>query len=129
MVERNEQKNILQETLKEITQPFKDLLHTSQALFGVNLSYLLEGLTYFGVVGLLAIYFNEYTLLDDIRAGNMVGFLTAGITFAMLLLGATVDWIGLRKALLIALSAMLVGRILLSIAPEVGARVYGEAHI
>ncbi len=130
MVERNEQKNILQETLKEITQPFKDLLHTSQALFGVNLSYLLEGLTYFGVVGLLAIYFNEYTLLDDIRAGNMVGFLTAGITFAMLLLGATVDWIGLRKALLIALSAMLVGRILLSIAPEVGAPgLWGSAHL
>ncbi|MGD8780984.1 MAG: MFS transporter [Ignavibacteria bacterium] len=116
--------------LKELTQPFVDLAHTSRALFGLNLSYVLEGLTYFGVVGLLAIFFNEYIHLDDIRAGNMVGVLTAGITLAMLFLGATVDWIGLRKALLIALSSMLVGRILLTISPNIGVPgLWGSAHI
>ncbi len=76
---------------------------------------MLEGLTYFGVLGLLAIFFNQYVGLNDIDAGRMVGVLTAGITIAMLFLGATVDWIGLRKSLLIALSLMLVGRILLTI--------------
>lgn len=122
--------NLLEKTLKEVTQPFKDLFHTSRALFGLNLSYLLEGLTYFGIVGLLAIYFNEYINLDDIRAGNMVGIQTAGITLAMLILGATVDWIGLRKALLIALSSMLIGRVLLSIAPNFGAPgLWGSSHI
>src|SRR4030066_1992314 len=65
--------------LMDLSQPFVDLAHTSRALFGLNLSYVLEGLTYFGVVGLLAIYFNNYIQLDDIRAGNMVGVLTAGI--------------------------------------------------
>ncbi|KUG26110.1 di-/tripeptide transporter [hydrocarbon metagenome] len=105
---------------KELTQPFIDLAHTSRALFGLNLSYVIEGMTYFGVVGLLAIFFNQYVELDDIDAGRMVGVLTAGITIAMLFLGATVDWIGLRKSLLIALSLMLVGRILLTISPEVG---------
>lgn len=105
---------------KELTQPFIDLAHTSRALFGLNLSYVIEGMTYFGVVGLLAIFFNQYVELDDIDAGRMVGVLTAGITIAMLFLGATVDWIGLRKSLLIALSLMLVGRILLTISPEIG---------
>lgn len=125
-----QEKSILQKTLEEITQPFIDLFHTSRALFGLNLSYVLEGLTYFGVVGLLAIFFNEYVQLDDIRAGNMVGVLTAGITLSMLFLGATVDWIGLRKSLLAALSFMLVGRIFLSVAPNIGAPgMWGSAHI
>ena len=116
--------------IMELTQPFIDLAHTSRALFGLNLSYVLEGLTYFGVVGLLAIFFNDFIQLDDINAGWMVGFLTAGITFAMLLLGATVDWIGLRKSLLIALSLMLVGRILLTASPDIGIPgVWNSAHI
>lgn len=121
---------LIKSTIKELIQPFKELFRTPRALFGVNLSYILEGLTYFGIVGLLAIYFNEYIKLDDIRAGNMVGILTAGITLSMLFLGATVDWIGLRKSLLIALSLMLVGRIFLSIAPNVGnPGLWNSAHI
>lgn len=114
----------------ELTQPFIDLAHTSRALFGINISYVLEGLTYFGVVGLLAIFFNQYIGLDDIDAGRMVGILTAGITIAMLFLGATVDWIGLRKSLLIALSLMLIGRVLLTLSPEIGlSGLWGSSHI
>ncbi len=117
-------------TIMELTQPFVDLAHTSNALLGLNLSYVLEGLTYFGIVGLLAIFFNDYIKLDDIDAGRMVGVLTAGITIAMLFLGATVDWIGLRKSLLIALSLMLVGRIFLTMSPDLGATgLWNGAHI
>ncbi len=111
----------IRSTLREITQPFIDLVHASQALWGINVSYLLEGLTYFGVVGLLAIFFNDYIGLDDISAGRMVGALTAGITLSMLFLGATVDLIGARKALLLSLALMLVGRVLLTLSPDVSA--------
>lgn len=79
--------------LKELTQPFVDLWHASRALWGVNLSYLIEGITYFGIVGYLVLYFTDIVKLNDINAGQMVGFQTAGITLAMLFLGATVDWI------------------------------------
>lgn len=114
----------------DLTQPFIDLAHTSRALLGLNISYVLEGLTYFGVLGLLAIFFNDYVGLDDIRAGNMLGLLTGGITLAMLFLGATVDWIGLRKALLIALVLMLAGRILITISPAIGeSGLWNSAHI
>ena len=89
--------------LREIIDPFVNLIKAPRALWGINLSYLIEGLTYFGVLSLLAIYFNEYIGLDDVQAGWMVGFLTGGITLAMLFLGGTVDWIGVRKALLISL--------------------------
>jgi len=133
----NKRKNIEKDKISsfdkiiyEITDPFIDLMHTSRALLGLNISYILEGLTYFGVVGLLAIYFNDYIKLDDIRAGNMVGVLTAGITLSMLFLGATVDLVGVRKALLYSLSFMFAGRILLSTAPHLGgAGLWGSAHI
>lgn len=132
MSENNNEQNkgMLKGVMKELTQPFVDLFHTSRALFGVNLSYVLEGLTYFGVVSLLAIYFNEYIELNDIQANWMVGLLTGGITLAMLFLGATVDWVGVRKALLTALTLMLGGRVILALAPSLGAPgMWGSGHI
>lgn len=116
--------------LREIIDPFINLIKAPRALWGINLSYLIEGLTYFGVLGLLAIYFNDFIGLDDVEAGIMVGVLTWGITLAMLFLGATVDWIGIRKALLISLFFFLFGRIFLAIAPEVGVPgIWNSAHI
>lgn len=112
-------RSVLRSTGKEIVQPFVDLLHVSRALWGINVSYILEGLTYFGVLGLLAIFFNAYVGLNDIQADLMVSFLSAGITLAMLLLGATVDLVGPRKALLIALGLMVVGRVMLAVSPDV----------
>ena len=114
-----EKVGVLQQTYREVTQPFKDLFKASRALWGINISYLLEGLTYFGVVGLLVIYFNDFVGLNDIDAGHMVGILTAGITLSMLFLGAAVDIIGIRKSLLWSLVFMLIGRILLTMAPGV----------
>ena len=122
--------NFFDNIIMDLTQPFVDLAHTSRALLGVNISYVLEGLTYFGVLGLLAIFFNDFIGLDDIDAGRMVGVLTAGITIAMLFLGATVDWIGLRKSLLISLSLMLVGRILITMSPGIGVSgLWNSAHV
>jgi len=127
-MENNNQEK--QSPLREIIQPFIDLVHAPRALWGINLSYVIEGLTYFGVLGLLAIYFNQFIGLDDIDAGRMVGILTGGITLAMLFLGATVDWIGVRKSILIALFFFLGGRILLAIAPDMGpGGIFNTAHI
>ncbi len=127
----NEQGNLLKGVLKEITQPFIDLFKASRALWGVNLSYLLEGMTYFGIVGYLVIYFNNYVKLDDISAGQMVGIQTAGITLAMLFLGATVDWIGVRKSLLWSLTFMLIGRILMTMGPNLtnSTGLWSNAHL
>lgn len=117
--------------IKELTQPFKDLFKASRALWGINLSYLLEGITYFGVVGYLVIYFTDFIKLDDISAGQMVGFQTAGITLAMLFLGATVDWIGVRKSLIYSLIFMLIGRVFLTIGPNITSNtgLWSSAHL
>ncbi|MDP4116564.1 MAG: MFS transporter [Bacteroidota bacterium] len=111
-------KGVIQQTITEVTQPFKDLFKASRALWGVNVSYLLEGLIYFGMLTLLTLYFNDYVKLNDINAGQMVGFLTAGITFSMLLLGAAVDIVGVRMSMIVSVLFMLAGRVLLTLAPS-----------
>ena len=95
---------------REVTQPFIDLVRAPRALWGVNLSYFLEGLVYFGWLALLAIFFNRYVGLNDIWADWMVSILTAGITLSQLVMGGVADRIGPRRALIAATATMLIGR-------------------
>ncbi len=105
---------------KEVTQPFVDLVHAPRALWGINLTYFLEGLVYFGMLGYLAMFFNEAVGLDDVWAGLNVGVLTFGITFSMFFFGGLADKWGVRKALLGALVLMFLGRILIALGPTLG---------
>jgi proton-dependent oligopeptide transporter, POT family len=73
-----------QSPLREIVQPFIDLVYAPRALWAINLNYLLEGFVYFGMLIYLAMYFNQYVGLGDVQAGWMVGVLTSGITISML---------------------------------------------
>lgn len=106
--------------LREIVQPFIDLVHSPRALWGLNLNYLIEGAVYFGVLIYLAMYFNQYIGLDDQRAGWMVGVLTSGITISMFFFGGRADAWGVRRALIVSLVLMLAGRAILSAAPALG---------
>jgi len=116
--------------LKEIIDPFVGLFKVSRAQWGINISYVLEGLCYFGILTLLAMYFNQLDL-NDIQADQMVGIQTAGITLAMLFLGATVDIVGVRRALLLALGLMLVGRVFLAAGPLIlpGQGIWSGTHL
>ena len=106
--------------LKQITQPFIDVVHAPRALWGINFGYFLEGFVYFGMLNYLVMYFNEYVGLDDIWAGLMVSVLTAGITISMFLFGGLSDRWGIRAALIIAFSLMVLGRLFLAGAPMLG---------
>jgi MFS family permease len=104
--------------LRQIVQPFIDLIHAPRALWGVNLGYVLEGTAYFGVLSYLAIYFSDYVFrgveTPDVPAGLMVGVLTAGITLSMFFLGFVADKFGVRRALIWAFLFLLGGRVLLA---------------
>jgi len=104
--------------LKQIVQPFIDLIHSPRALWGVNLAYVLEGTAYFGVLSYLAIYFSDYVFQGvanpDVPAGLMVGVLTAGITLSMFILGFVADKFGVRNALIWAFLFLIGGRVLIA---------------
>ena len=106
--------------LKEITQPFIDLVHAPRALWGVNLPYFIEGVAYWGFLGYLAMYFNKYAGLNDVHAGWMVGIQTAGITIAMFFLGGLADRWGVRATLLAAFVCLIAGRVFLPLGPAMG---------
>ncbi len=109
--------------LKEITQPFVDLIHAPRALWGINLAYVLEGMVYFGMLGYLTIYCSEFIFqaIDgaDEAAHHMVMVLTAGITISMFFLGVVADKRGVRFALVAAFVLMLIGRALWAGGPNV----------
>ena len=104
--------------LKEIVQPFIDLMHAPRALWGINLAYVLEGMVYFGMLGYLAMHFSSFIFKGvehaDVHSHSMVMVLTAGITIAMFFLGFVADKRGVRFALIAAFVLMLFGRVLWS---------------
>jgi len=107
-------------SFQETTDTFKAFAKAPRALWGVNVSYFLEGFVYFGMLGYLAMFFNENVGLSDQAAGIMVGVLTWGITFSMFLFGGLADKWGVRTALLLALVLMLLGRSIISAGPMLG---------
>lgn len=109
--------------LREIVQPFIDLVHAPRALWGINLAYVIEGMVYFGMLGYLAIYFSDFVFRGvdraDVHSHTMVLILTGGITLAMFVLGFVADRAGVRFALIAAFVLLLLGRVLISAAPTV----------
>ena len=107
--------------IKEIIQPFVDLINAPRALWGINLAYVLEGLVYFGMLGYLAMHFSDFIFMNeehrDELSHTMVTVLTAGITLSMVALGWICDKWGVRKALLLAFCFLLTGRIIIAAAP------------
>jgi proton-dependent oligopeptide transporter, POT family len=100
--------------LREIIDPFVHLVRAPRALWGVNASYFLEGLCYFGILTLMTLYFSSVAGLDDVHAGWVVGGFTGGITLAMFFLGDLADRWGVRIALAASLVLMVVGRAFLA---------------
>lgn len=114
---------VFKQTISEITQPFVDLLKAPRALWGVILAYAIEGLSYFGVLTYLAIYFSDYVFQGvahpDIWSHDMVMVLTAGIAISMVVFGFIPDKYGVRKALILSFVLLLIGRIIFSAAPTI----------
>jgi MFS family permease len=109
-----QQPKTLKEAILEIVNTFKAIIFAPKVLYGVNISYLIEGLIYFGVLTVMAKFLHDDVGLTDPQAGWMLGLLTGGITLSMFFLGGVCDKIGVRKSLAAAFSLMLAGRILLA---------------
>ncbi len=119
--QNNENQSLGATLFKELVQPFIDVWNAPRALWGVNLSYVLEGLVYFGMLGYLAMHFSDFIFSGvenaDEWSHSMVAVLTAGITLSMVALGWVCDKYGVRKALIGAFILLLSGRFVISAAP------------
>ncbi|GAB4339561.1 MAG: hypothetical protein Kow0037_24740 [Calditrichia bacterium] len=106
---------VVRDSLTELKETLLAFVKAPKALWGVNIPYVLEGLVYFGILTILGKYCSENVQLSDLHSGWVYGFVTGGITFAMLLLGGVTDKLGVRNSLALSLGAMMAGRILISL--------------
>jgi proton-dependent oligopeptide transporter, POT family len=106
----------IRNALGELKTTTRAFFASPRALWGLNVPYLLEGISYFGVLTLLMKLLSENLGLGDIRAGIVVSLFTGGITFAMFFLGELGDRFGTRRVLLLSITVMAVGRVLLTAA-------------
>ncbi len=106
---------VVKDAFKELGETLVAFIKAPRALWGINVPYVLEGLSYFGILTILGKFCSENVALTDPQAGWVYGGVTGGITFAMLLLGGVVDKIGVRTALLLSLATMAIGRFIVSL--------------
>lgn len=85
-----------------------------RALWGLYISYFLEGAAYFGILTELMLYLQENVGVSPHHAGIVVGFFTCGITLSQLFLGGVADKIGVRRALWTAVGLLTASRVVLA---------------
>ena len=109
----------VKKSLAELKQTFAAFLRAPRALWGVNIPYVFEGLVYFGLLTILGKYCSENVFLSDIHSGWVLGGVTGGITFAMLLFGGVSDKIGVRVSLALSLAVMMLGYMLIALSGSI----------
>jgi len=112
--------DVIRDAFQELRETFSAFFKAPRELWGINVPYVLEGLVYFGILTILGKFCSENLGLKDTEAGIVYSLVTGGITFSMLLLGGYSDKIGIKNSLIIALAAMMMGRILLGISGTFG---------
>ena len=109
--------------MKEMFDPFVDLIKAPRVIWGINIAYAIEGLCHFGILTYLAMHFSDFVFQGvehaDVWSHNMVMILTAGIAIGMVLLGFIPDKIGVRWALILSFVCILIGRVLIAGAPSI----------
>ncbi len=128
MAEKSESQSVDNSGAVEATgipNPFTELVNSFRALKGAprgfwytNYIYWLDGVAYFGMLTLLAMYFHDILGMSDDSGHKIVSAYMALITGFMLIFGPVSDKLGVRKSLLISVALYIVGRAALPLAPH-----------
>jgi len=109
-----------------IPNPFTELVNSFRALKGAprgfwytNYIYWLDGVAYFGMLTLLAMYFHDILGMSDETGHRIVSAYMALITGFMLIFGPVSDKLGVRKSLIVSVALYIIGRAALPFAPHI----------
>jgi len=101
----------------ELVTSFRELKGAPRGFWYTNYMYWLDGVAYFGMLTLLAMYFHDILGMTDDAGHKIVSAYMALITGFMLIFGPISDKLGVRKSLLISVVLYIVGRAALPLAP------------
>lgn len=100
--------------MRDFVSAFADLLRLPRAFWFINLAFMVDSMSYFGVLTLMTAYIHADLGFSDARAGIMVSVFTGFVTLFMIGVGGLAERLGVRRGLLVALSFCLIGRIVYS---------------
>ena len=105
--------------------PFREvvrtLLQASRGFWLVNWINFADGVAYFGFMALMTLFMENNVGFTTEWSTRSIGVFTAGVTIFMAVGGGSLsDWLGVRRALTLAVGAILVGRIMLTGSPHMG---------
>jgi len=104
--------------ITELVDSFKALKGASRGFWYTNFAYWLDGISYFGMLTLLTMFFHDVAGLSDDTGHKLVSVYTGLITGTMLVFGPLSDRLGVRRSLIISAVLYIVGRSALPLAPE-----------
>lgn len=104
----------------ELAEALRSVRHLDRRFWAPNIVFLLDGAAYFGILNVLTLHLDGTLGLGESVSGQLVSFMTALLTLAMVFLGPTVDRIGVRRSMTWTITASLLGRGLLVAAPALG---------
>ena len=102
----------------ELVTSFRELKGAPRAFWYTNYLYWLDGVAYFGMLTLLAMYFHDILGMTDDTGHKIVSAYMALITGFMLIFGPISDKLGVRKSLLVSVVLYIFGRAALPLAPH-----------
>jgi dipeptide/tripeptide permease len=105
---------------RDFLASFTDLLRLPRAFWVVIGAYVIEAAAYFGVLTLMTTFLSTDLGWTDQWASVMVSIFTMLVTLFMLGIGSLAESFGLRRAILFALLISTVGRVIYSLAPNLG---------
>jgi predicted MFS family arabinose efflux permease len=89
---------------------FGVLRETRAEYWGVQLVNFLDSTAYFAMLAIASVFLSHDLGLSDTSAGYTITLFTAATTLMLLFSGMTTDWLGIRRALSVALWGQLVLR-------------------
>jgi len=102
----------------ELVTSFRELKGAPRGFWYTNYIYWLDGVAYFGMLTLLAMYFHDILGMSDDTGHKIVSGYMALITGFMLVFGPISDKLGVRKSLLVSVALYIIGRTALPLAPH-----------
>jgi MFS family permease len=103
----------------ELINSFRELKGAPRGFWYTNYIYWLDGVAYFGMLTLLAMYFHDILGMSDDTGHKIVSAYMALITGFMLIFGPVSDKLGVRKSLLVSVALYIIGRTALPLAPHI----------
>ena len=103
----------------ELVTSFRELKGAPRGFWYTNYIYWLDGVAYFGMLTLLAMYFHDILGMSDDTGHKIVSGYMALITGFMLIFGPISDKLGVRKSLLVSVALYIIGRSFLPLAAHI----------